>query len=145
RGPPGGQTLVDLGNPLRTLPLLDECPSPQDRPHGRVERKPMLRTDRHCLFCPFLGCWPLAAELTHEGGKRISQSQAKGVREFLRQGRCLMASLQCLVRIARKPQNADHVAQTKHPRVLAIKESEGTMLLHIIPGDPLLQVLSGEG
>ena len=79
------------------------------------------------------------------GSKGQGSRQAEGVRQFLGQGERFVASLQGLVRIAKRPQNQGCNGQAGHPRVKAIAEGMGTVLLRIIEGNALLQVCLGRG
>ena len=66
------------------------------------------------------------------------------MRQLLGQGACLMAPLQGLVRIAKKPQSPGHIAETKHPGIKsAIEEGQRVMLLGVIKSTCLLQVHAG--
>ena len=77
------------------------------------------------------------------GSKVQGKSQAKGVRQLLGQGERLVAPLQGLVRIAKKPQGQGCIGEASHPRVMPVQEGMGAVLLGVVEGNPLLQVLSG--
>jgi len=69
-----------------------------------------------------------------------------GVRQLASQGQRLVASLQSLVGIAQRPQDAARIAEAGYPRVLSsIQKGKGAVLLGIIEGDALLYVRSGWG
>ena len=61
----------------------------------------------------------------------------------MRQGECLTASFQGLVRIAKQPQGPGY-QEAVPPRIQAIAENMDAILLEIIEGTTLLQVESGQ-
>ena len=69
------------------------------------------------------------------GSKDQGKSQAKGVRQLLGQGECLVAPLQGLVWIAKIPQGPGCKGEASHPRVLPVEEGQGAVLLGIVEGN----------
>src|SRR5713101_8795142 len=142
RGPPGGQTLVHLRNPLLSLPLLGQCPASHDNPLWQPLRKHLLTRERNQRLCSLLSCLHLPTELTEPRSIVQGPSQAERVRQLLSQGERLVAPLQGLLRIAKHPQGPSHIGQASHPRIL---HGTGAVLLGVVEGHPLLQVLPGRG
>lgn len=58
----GSQTLVHLGDPLRSLPLLGQCPAPQHGSPREHVRKLMVACEGDRRFCLRLGRPCIAAE-----------------------------------------------------------------------------------
>src|SRR3990172_4864662 len=69
RGPPSGQALAYLRNPLLSLSLLAQHPTPQDSSPRQPEREPLLARERNHCLCPLLGYLPCPADLMEPGGK----------------------------------------------------------------------------
>ena len=67
--------------------------------------------------------------------------QAKGMRQFLSEGKGLVAAVQSLSRIAQIPQRKRGIAEAGHPRVLTIHGDLRAVLLTSIQGDALLRML----
>src|SRR5215831_9648077 len=101
----------------------------------RTSRHPVLKSlflseaDKGCGT--FLGQTHLAAEEMEHSSKEQRESQAKRVRNLLRQGHCLVAPRQPLVRIAKIPQRPTGTAMTHGTSVHPIEERRGTALLRI--------------
>src|SRR5262249_43795699 len=106
-------------------------------------RKPLLIRKRHQVLCLLSGYLHLAAEPMQPHRTLQSIRQTVRVRQLLRQGECLTASLQGLVRIAKQPEGPGY-QEAVHPRIQAIAESMRARLLEIIEGTTLLQVESGQ-
>ena len=67
------------------------------------------------------------------------------MRQLLGQGERLVAPLQGLVRIAKKPQGQGRIGEASHPGVMPVEEGMGAVLLGVVEGNALLQVRAGRG
>ena len=70
--------------------------------------------------------WQLGLEY---GSFTQGETQAKRVRELLRQGHCCLAPCPRLVRIAKIPQRPGVTAETRHTNVLPEEERSRTVLV----------------
>jgi hypothetical protein len=90
-----------------------------------------------------LGGVRLSAELMEHGSKMQCKTQAKGMRQLVRQRQRLLAALQGLPRRAQQPQDMGHKAPGNDPRVNAIDKGMGAVLLGMVEGNRLRTVRSG--
>src|SRR5215471_8197303 len=91
-------------------------------------------------FGVLLGSTPLAAELMENGSSHQSKTQTKGMRNLLRQGHCLVAPRQRLVRRAQVPQRPSSKAVANHAFIVPIEEYRGAVLLGIVERCALCKV-----
>src|SRR3972149_5076260 len=63
------KALAYLRNPLLSLSLLAQHPTPQDSSPRQPEREPLLARERNHCLCPLLGYLPCPADLMEPGGK----------------------------------------------------------------------------
>src|SRR5215813_3123632 len=94
----------------------------------------------HGSFGTLLGSTPLIAELMEHGSKVQGKTQAEGGCTLLRQGHCLVALCQPLVRIPKIPQRPHGVDVANHASILPIEERRGTVLRGVVQGYPLRKV-----
>src|SRR5262249_3480094 len=128
------------------LPLLSQHPASIESSPRHPDRNLLLaREGRGCLDL-LLGQLPLPAELMEFRSKEQGSSDTDRIREILGQSEGSVASLQSLLRIAEMPQGMSRKVPAYDPRVYPRhQEAQGTVLLEIVEGNPLLQVRSGQG
>src|SRR5262249_42376211 len=123
-------------------PLLGQRPAPQDRGGGHDERKPMFGRERDTCVCPLEGQLSFTAVYMKPRRKVQGTAQAIRVRQLSGERERLTASLDGLVRIAKKPQDMGNKAPAKDPRVRR-REPQRAVLLGVVEDNPMLQVRSG--
>src|SRR5215470_11990596 len=133
----GSQALGHLLDTFLHLSLLYQCPATQDNTTRPPLRKPLFRGKADGGFGAFLGDTHLATELMQFRHPTEGDTQAKGMRQLLREGQRLVAPQPSLVRIAQIPQGPTSMAQTNHTRILPIAERRSAVLLGIIERYPL--------
>jgi hypothetical protein len=116
-----GQALAYLYNSFLCLSLRSECPAPQDSTPGYEERNSLLSTERNQRIGLLLGCLFLPAQLMNSNSSGQGDSKAKGMSQLLRQGKGLVARLECLVGIAQLTQGKGRKHPTGHIEVLLVK------------------------
>src|SRR5262249_12621817 len=104
--------------------------------------KPPLAREHNQVLRLLLDCWPFPTKLMKIGSAEYSIRQAKGMSQFLSEGKGLVAAVQGLSRIAQKPQRKRCIAEAVPPRVLAIHESLRAVLLASVQGNALLGMLT---
>ena len=126
--------------PSLRLSLVRQRPAAQDRTVRHPVRKSLFRGEADGGFGTLLGRTPLTAELMEHGSPAQGKTQAKGACTLLRQGHCLLAPRQPLVRRAQVPQHPSSIAAANHASVLPIEERRGTVLRGVVQGYPLRKV-----
>ena len=109
-GTPGRQTLVHLLDSVLGLSLPRQRPAEQYRTSCSPVWKSLFRGEGDDGFGMFPGCLHPLAVLMECGSIVQGRTQAKGVRDLLRQDHRLVDLLQPLVRIAKKPQRPSGIA-----------------------------------
>src|SRR5262249_11977452 len=120
-------------------------PAPIDSSPRQPEGKSLLARECNGCLGPLAGQLPLPAKLVEFRGKEQGSRQRVGMTDLLGQPKSLVASLQSLLRIAKLPQGTPRKVQAHGPGVDPGEEGQGTVLLKVVEGNPLLQVRSGQG
>src|SRR5262245_43464005 len=96
----GSQALLHLPDPFLDLSLVDQCPATQETTDRHPERKSLFFGEENDGFGALLDGTYLATELMQCRHPTAGDTQAKGMRQLLREGQSLVAPCERLVRIA---------------------------------------------
>jgi hypothetical protein len=132
--------LGDLFDAFLRLPLMRQRPAPEDRIHPYELGKSIFCREANGGFSTRLSSTPIAAELVEYGSGSQAPTQAKGVRNLLRQDHCLVAPHSPLVRITKTPQRPSVMTTAHHASILPIEKCVGAVLLEIVERDTLRKV-----
>src|SRR5262245_45076475 len=145
RGTNGSQALVYLLYPFLRVPLMCQCPATDGRTKRHQVGKSLSCCKSDRSVGTLLGSLRLQAQLMEHGSPAQDKPQAKGVGTLLRQGQCLLAPREPLVRIAQVPQRTGAIAMANDTSVVPIEERSSTVLLRVIQGSSLRKMCVRRG
>ena len=128
---------MHLLNPSLCLSLLHEYPAVQHSADRLPERKSLVLREANGGFNALLGSTHLTAELMEHRCTGQGKTQAKRVRNLLRQGYGFLGPCAPLLRIAQTPQRPRTMAAARHTSVVPIEDRRGTVLLQVVERYPL--------
>ena len=103
----------------------------------------LARQPERCLGL-LVGALRLSTELMDQRGKEQGRHHTGRVRQRAGQGQRLLAPLQGLVQIAKRPQDLGETPEASDPLMGLGEEALGAVLLGVVEGDALLQVQAGK-
>ena len=103
----------------------------------------MLGREGNCCFSPLLSLVPFPPVLMHNGYITESKGETKGMGEPVGEGHAGLALPQCLLGIAKQPQRLRLKDERTHGRIVAILNSQETMLLRVVVRHTLFTVPAG--
>src|SRR5215813_12383219 len=103
----------------------------------------MLACEPERCLSLLVGTLPLPTAPMDLSGKEQGRGHTGWVRQLAGQGQRLVAPLQGLVRIAKRPQDLGETPEANNALVGLREEALGAVLRDIVEGDALLQVWAG--